>query len=265
MVNSQSWIPHEVDVERPNPARMYDYYLGGAHNFAADRELAEQALAVRPALARSARLNRRFLNRIVRYSSELGINQFLDLGSGIPTAGNVHHIAQQRNPAARIAYVDNESVAVAHSAELLAGNDYATITKADLRDAETVLSAPGIAGLLDFDQPIALLTVAVMHFIPDSEAPWDTFRRYRRALAPGSLMALSHCSTEGLPAEWTQVVELYKSSTTPVYPRTKAELERFFAGLELVEPGIVDAVDWHPDEGEQETERSGFYAAVARV
>lgn len=264
-MSEQSWVPDEVNAERPNPARMYDYYLGGAHNFAADRSLAEQAMSVQPGLARAARCNRRFLGRFVRYSVQAGIDQFLDLGSGIPTAGNVHQVAQQQNPAARVAYVDNESVAVAHSAELLADNPHASITQADLRDVEVVLSAPGVTELLDFSRPIALLTMAVMHFIPDSEAPWDLLNRYRQILAPGSTVALSHCTTEGMPGEWRELEEVYKSSTMPVYPRTKAELERFFVGMTMVEPGIVDAVAWRPDEGEQETERSGFYAAGARV
>jgi len=265
MVGDQSWIPDEVDAERPNPARMYDYYLGGAHNFAADRLLADRALAVQPALARAAQCNRRFLGRVVRYSIEAGIDQFLDLGSGIPTAGNVHQVAQQHNPSARVAYVDNESVAVAHSAELLTGNSNASITQADLRDVDAVLNAPGVAGLLDFERPVALLTVAVMHFLPDSQAPWDVFNRYCDVLAPGSTVAFSHCSLEGMPSEWNEVTELYKSSTTPVYPRNKAELERFFVGMTMVEPGIVDAVAWRPDDGEQETERSGFYATAAQV
>ncbi len=264
-MTAQSWIPDEVNAERPNPARMYDYYLGGAHNFAVDRELAERALAAQPALARSAQCNRRFLSRVVRYSIEAGIDQFLDLGSGIPTAGNVHQVAQQHNASVRVAYVDNESVAVAHSAELLADDPNTSITQADVRDVDVVLNAPGVAGLLDFGRPVALLTVAVLHFLPDSEAPWNVLDRYCRALAPSSTVALSHCTLEGMPGAWDTVTELYKSSTTPVYPRTKAELERFFAGMTVVEPGIVDAVAWRPDDGEQETERSGFYAAAAQL
>ncbi|MGH3545345.1 MAG: SAM-dependent methyltransferase, partial [Mycobacteriales bacterium] len=158
-MGEHSWIPEKVDPDLPNPARMYDYYLGGAHNFAADRELAQRALAAQPALARAAQCNRHFLGRVVRYSIGAGIDQFLDLGSGIPTAGNVHQVAQQQSPLARVAYVDNESVAVAHSAELLLNNPNASITHADLRDVDAVLSAPGVAGLLDFSRPIALLTV----------------------------------------------------------------------------------------------------------
>ena len=174
-----------VDPEVPNAARMYDYYLGGSHNFAADRAAAEKVKAAIPYAVDVARANRFFLQRAVRFCVEEGLDQFLDLGSGIPTVGNVHEAARALNPAARVAYVDNEPVTVASAAALLEGDPLATITAADIRDPDSVFAAPGVCDLLDLTRPVALLTVAVLPFVPDEDDPVALAEHYRSRLAPG--------------------------------------------------------------------------------
>ena len=187
-------VPEDEDV--PNVARIYDYFLGGSHNFAADRERAREILAARPDFAAMAQANRRFLRHGVERFLDRGIRQFLDLGSGIPTVGTVHEIAQRHGTAIRVAYVDNERIAVAHSAAIVADVPGATITDADLRDAEAVLAAPGVAGLLDFSAPVGLLALTALHFVADDADPGGLLARYRRALAPGSLLAVTHVSDD---------------------------------------------------------------------
>ncbi|MFI0462686.1 SAM-dependent methyltransferase [Saccharopolyspora sp. 5N102] len=238
-----------VDRERANPARMYDYYLGGAHNFAADREAAERVLAMLPETRTFAQENRAFLQRAVRYlATEAGIDQFLDLGSGIPTVGNVHEIAQGLNPDARVVYVDHEPVAVAQSQRMLAGNERATIIRADLRHPDLVLGHPDTRRLLDFSRPVAVLMISVFPFIPDSDDPAGIIASYRRACAPGSHLALSHSLTpEYWPGEVAQAIELYQSSTHPLHLRNPDQVMGLFAGYELVPPGVVFTSAWRPD------------------
>ena len=253
-----------VDFERANAARMYDYFLGGGHNFAVDREQAAQVVARHPDFVRVCQANRSYLARVVRACGERGIDQFLDLGSGVPTVGNVHEIAQRIRPDARVAYVDIEPVATTYAATILAGDGGATITRADLRDVDAVLRAPGVAGLLDFSRPVALLAVAVLHFLPGDLVP--VLAAYRRALVPGSLVVLSHGSDDqddpDLAARARASSEQYRTSDTPATARSRAELRRVLSGLELVPPGLVDLVAW-PEKGDDEP--VGIYAAVARV
>lgn len=258
------WVSGEIDLTRANPARMYDYYLGGTQNFPVDRELADQAIALRPELPRAARLNRAFLGRAVRCAIDLGIRQFLDLGSGIPTEANVHEVAHAADRRCRIAYVDVEPVAVAHSHRLLAGQPRVSVTQADLRDVPTVLAATGAPGQLDLSEPVALLLVAVLHFLSPEDDPAAVVQRYVEALAPGSLVAISHVTTENLSADWKRVAGLYQRSATPIYPRTRAEVTAMFGPLPLVSPGLVDAVHWRPDPDALPQSVSGFYAGVAR-
>lgn len=256
----------EVDLERPNAARMYDYVLGGAHNFKVDRDAVAEALAGHPAGVRTIRENRAFLGRAVRWCLDQGIDQFLDLGSGVPTVGNVHEIAHASNPAARVAYVEVEPVAVAHAREITADLDTVSITHADLRDRHQVLTAPGVAGLLDFSRPIALLVVAVLHYLPDPDAP-DALAGYVAALPAGSAVVFSHTSTDhddpALAAGMAAAAEVYRRSPTPGVMRDRAQLRALLdhAHLALVEPGLVDVAGW-PD---QQDEPSGHYGAVARL
>lgn len=240
----------EIDVERPNPARMYDYYLGGAHNFAVDRQAADKVLAVLPETRTFARDNRAFLQRAVRHLvGEAGITQFLDLGSGIPTVGNVHEIAQAANPECRVVYVDHEPVAVAQSRRLLTGNPRTAVISADLRERDLILNHPSTRELLDFSRPIALLMVAVFPFIPDADRPAEIIASYRDNCVPGSYLALSHSLTPDYwPGAVAEAIELYTHSTHPLFLRAPDEVAPFFAGYELIDPGLVMAAAWRPDQ-----------------
>jgi hypothetical protein len=263
-VNQAAWVPKDVDVALPSAARVYDYLLGGAHNFAADRAVGEKVLQVLPDGRQVAISNRSFLRRAVRHLVGLGITQFLDLGSGIPTSGNVHEIAQAADPSARILYVDHDEVAVAHSELMLAGNAGATVLAADLTQPSAILDAPITREFLDFSRPIGLLMVAVFHFVPDTSDPAGIVAAYRDALPAGSYLALSHLTADHQPEAMAGVVEAMKHSRDPMYFRTYADVVPMFAGLELVEPGLVSAPSWRPDAGVRELGPEGVYAGVGR-
>jgi hypothetical protein len=253
-----------VNPEIPNAARMYDYHLGGSHNFAADRAAAERTKAAMPWISHAARANRNFLRRAVRFCHEQGIDQFLDLGSGIPTGGNVHEVARAGNPDARVAYVDNEPVTVASCVALLAGDPLATITATDIRDPDAVFAAPGVHDLLDFSRPVALLTVAVVHFVPDEDDPAGLMADYRSRLAPGSFHALSHATGDHDPEHAAAGAATYQNTANPVSIRSWDQVEKMFGGLGLVEPGLVDATRWHPEDTVG-PEHTGSWAGIARV
>lgn len=241
-----SWVPEGLDVSRPSAARMYDYLLGGGHNFDADRRLAARVSGAHPGCWDIARLNRAFLRRAVLELSAAGVQQFLDLGSGIPTVGNVHEIAQGADPAARVVYVDHDPVAVAHCELILKGNDRAGVVLADLRDPDSILTSPTTHRLLDFDQPVGLLMVCAAHFIADDADPVGLLGRYRAALAPGSYLALSHLTADSGAAEMDALVEVMRGSKDPIHPRSRAQITELFAGFELVEPGLVSVAEWRP-------------------
>lgn len=255
----------QVDTEHPNPARMYDYFLGGAANFAADREAAERAAVAFPNIRSCVRQNRAFLNRAVHFLCMQGVHQFLDLGSGMPTVGNVHDIAHQHNPAAKVAYVDHEPVVVAHARRLLDGDPRITITQADIRKPGEVLVAPEVAGLLDFGRPIAVLAVAILHFVPDSYGPQDILATYRNASAPGSYLALSHISqvtlTDAQVAAFTAIYQ-----PTPGVFRTQEEIRKLFAGYEMIDPGLLLVPKWRSEQqqplSQQDSEQCNLYGAV---
>lgn len=258
-----SWIPGEIDVARPNAARMYDYFLGGAHNFDVDRALADQLLAVAPEIRDIARQNRSFLRRAVRCLADAGVDQFIDIGSGIPTTGNVHEVAQARNPDARVAYVDVEPVAVAHSALMLRGNDRATVLRADLREPVTVLDAPEVRDLIDLDRPVALLMVSMLHFVSDQQQPAAIVAEYRRRLPAGSHLAITHVTAN---EHADQVQTLYEQTATPLFTRPRDQIAAMLTGLELLEPGLVLVPEWRPDAPPDGSEdRSSSYAAVGVV
>jgi hypothetical protein len=254
-----------IDFERANAARIYDYFLGGAHNFASDRAQAAKIVAANPDMPRVCRVNRDFLGRVVRWCLAEGVDQFLDLGSGVPTVGNVHEIALARRPEARIAYVDFEPVAVQHAREITAGLDGVSVTRGDLRQPEEVLRDPGVADLLDFDRPVAILAVAVLHFI-DDDLP-AIFGRYRDALGAGSILALNHGSSDQddpVLAEGVRAIERgYRGAATPVVLRDRTQIRALLDGFELVPPGLVDPAHWPvPSPG---VEPVGAYAAVGRA
>jgi SAM-dependent methyltransferase len=243
-----SWVPPGVDTQRANAARVYDYWLGGSHNFLADQDVGRAIAAVEPNVRAIARANRAFVGRAVRFLQASGIRQFLDIGSGIPTQGNVHEVAQHGDPGARVTYVDIDPVAIAHSKAILAGNENTAIIDADLRDPEKILGHPAARGLIDFGQPVGLLNVAILHFISDAEDPWRLLATLRDALAPGSYLVLCHATNESKPTVARAAEKVYNSSVaTQVHMRSHAEILRFFDGFDLVDPGLVYIPLWRPD------------------
>lgn len=258
-----------VDISMPNAARMYDYLLGGCHNFAIDRETAEKAMAAGRVSPLPARANRSFLRRAVRFMVDQGVEQFLDLGSGIPTVGNVHEIAQYAKPEAHVVYVDNEPIAVAHARQLLAGNPSAAIIGSDLRDVEVILNDPETRRLLDFDKPVGVLMVAVFHFIPDLDDPAGIIGRYLGALRAGGYLALSHYTEDGYTPEKRKLAAAGRAAYgTQVVGRSRDELAGLMGGLEIVEPGVVYTPEWRPDDEQPivgNPADAEIYAVVARV
>ncbi|WP_326948519.1 SAM-dependent methyltransferase [Amycolatopsis sp. NBC_01307] len=257
-------IPEGVDIKLPSAARVYDWLLGGSHNFDADRVVGERVMAVLPSGRQVAASNRAFLRRAVRYMIDQGVTQFLDLGSGIPTVGNVHEVAQALDPACRVVYVDYDEVAVAHSRLILEGNRDAVVVEADLCRPQTVLTDPDVRALLDFDRPIGLLMVAVFHFVPDDLRPAEIVADYRAALPPGSFVALSHLTADHAPREMAAVADAMRHSRDPMYFRPYSDVAALFDGLELVEPGVVSAPLWHPEPGIRDAEPDDVYAGVGR-
>jgi S-adenosyl methyltransferase len=271
-VADQGWR-RDINTSVANSARIYDYLLGGKDNFPADREVAEQVLAVVPVSRMVTRQNRTYLRRVVRYlAAEAGIRQFLDLGSGLPTQGNVHELAQAVAPDARVVYVDNDPVVVTHGRALLEG-DNTLVVQADLRQPEEIVGHPQVRQLLDFDRPIAVLLVSVLHFVSDQQDPCGVVARLRQAVPAGSYLAISH-GTADLPVrpDLSQVemaemavktAELYRAAALPFAFRSKAEVTRLFEGWELVPPGVVFIQSWRPDDASTELP-GGFYGAVGR-
>ncbi len=261
--------PTELNLERPSAARIYDYLLGGFHNFDVDRAAAQRITEVLPEMPLFMRANRAFLRRVVRFLTDQGIDQFLDLGSGIPTVGNVHEIAQQANPSASVVYVDNEPVAVTHSRTILQGNSKATVIQADIRQPDVILGHPETRRLLDFNKPTAVLLLSVLLFVTDDEEAYRVVRSVRDALAPGSYIAISHPTPDETPPEQAEKAErLYAAIGTPVRVRSYNEVERFFEGLEMVEPGLVYVPLWRPEGPDDlflnNPELSGYYGGIGR-
>lgn len=261
-----AWAPWEVDIDRPSAARMYDYYLGGSHNFAADRDLARQAVDDWPELPRILRANRAFLRRAVRFCVAQGIDQFLDVGSGIPTAGSVHEVARAVDPGARVVYVDVDPVAVAHARALLVDDARCGVVEADFCDVDAVLEDPVTRAVLDLDRPVALLVVALLHFVPDERRPGAVLAGYREATAPGSHLVVSHASADGAPEKADGHVSLYRRTATPMSMRSHDEVVALFEGFTLVDPGVVLLPQWRPDEHDAVDDLESFtgYAGVGR-
>ncbi len=251
MQNPPRWVSTNGDVDRPNVARLFDYYLGGAHNFAVDREFAEQSMNHIPTAA-MVQHTRAFLRRAVRLCVANGIRQFLDLGSGIPTAGNVHEVAQQADPTCRVVYVDNDPVTVAHSRTMLRDNAGAAIAEADIRDGDAVLSAPEVRGLLDLSQPVAVLMVAILPYVAEADRPAELVGRYRDAIADGSYLVISHLTGDEQPEMVEKLVSVATETMTPIVARSKSDIEAMLTGFDLLEPGLVLATSWR-GEGEPET------------
>ncbi|WBB92117.1 SAM-dependent methyltransferase [Verrucosispora sp. WMMC514] len=254
-----SWAPAELDLTRPNAARIYDYFLGGSHNFAADRRAADAVLAVAPHVADAARANRAFLRRAVHYALQQGIHQFLDLGSGIPTVGNVHDIAHHVNADARVLYVDVEPVAVAHARALLGDHPFVDVIQADICFPDFILRNPATQRLIDLTRPVAVLFVSVLHFIPgDVDAIVEPFRA---AMSPGSALVISHATSGTATAETDEVQRLYQRTPTPLQLRAAAEIEALFGDFAMLPASrsvvpatgtaLVPVAQWRPDADDQ--------------
>jgi hypothetical protein len=241
----------EIDTSRPHPARMYDYYIGGKNHFAADRVVADAALAHWPAGRIGLRENRRFLGRTVRYlAGEAGIRQFLDIGSGLPATANVHEIAQAVDPSCRVAYVDNDPMVLAHARALLASSPEGRTAyiQADLKSPLDILSSPSVRSVIDFDQPVALMLVAVLHFLGDEDKPETALKILLDALPPGSYLAASHITAEHEPEGIAAGQRLYREAGIQMQIRDSDEFASLaFSDLELVPPGVVLVTEWRPD------------------
>lgn len=262
-----SWAPDEVDIDRPSAARVYDHYLGGLHNFAVDRAMAARAVADWPELPRIMQANRAFLRRAVRHLAARGIDQFLDIGSGIPTVGNVHEVAQAADPDAHVVYVDIDPVAVAHSRAILADDPRTGVVQADFTDVSAILDDPVTRSLLDLSRPVGVLVVALLHFVGDERRPAEVLGRYREAMAPGSFLVVSHASADGAPDRADEHQSLYRRTATPMTMRSRDEVAALLEGFSLEEPGIVFLPEWRPDDpgaAPAHPERFTGYAAVGR-
>lgn len=236
------------DPETPSTARMYDYYLGGKNNFPADREAAEEVMAKMPpgTIRTAARQNRMFLGRAVRFLAGQGVRQFLDIGTGLPTMGNVHEVAQGVAPDCRIVYVDHDPVVLAHGRNMLSSVSGATIIGHDLRQPPAILADHELRGLFDLSQPVAVLLVAVLHFIKDAEDPRGILAELMGAMAPGSYLVISHATADSYQ-ELDDAIQAYSTASSSMHNRTRAEIEALFTGLDLVDPGVVWLAQWRPD------------------
>lgn len=264
-----AWAPHGIDLNVPSVSRMYDYYLGGSHNFEVDRETARRAIEAWPGLPKVMQTNRAFMRRAIRFALDEGVTQFLDIGSGIPTFGNAHEVALAAEPGARIVYVDNDPVAVAHSRAVLNGESRTAIVSADFRSPQDVLESPEVERLLDLGKPVALMLVALLHFIADKDEPRGTVGEFARALPPGSLLVLSHGSAEAHARRHdggAGLRQVYSGTSAPLAVRSRDEIERFFDGFDLVDPGLVPVSHWRPEDpvGPEDPVASGGFAGVGR-
>jgi hypothetical protein len=242
----------ELHQDRPHSARMYDYYLGGKTNYRADRAAAGQVVAAWPGVMVAARVNRAFMRRAGHWlAAEQGIRQFLDIGTGIPTEPNLHQVVQSVHPDARVVYADNDPIVLTHAQALMAGTEEGRTAyiEADATDPEAILNAPVLAETLDMSQPVALSLVALLHFVPDEDKPYDVIERLVSALAPGSALVLTHVTPDFDPEAMEKVVQIYRAGGTMAQVRSKIEFARFFDGLELVDPGIEVPHRWLPEDG----------------
>jgi hypothetical protein len=255
------------DRSLAHPARMYDYWLGGKDNFAVDRELAERVATNAPHITLACRENRAFLGRAARYAAAVGLRQFVDIGAGFPTMGNTSEVVHSVAPEARVVYVDNDPVVLAHGRALLAGRDggRTQMVAGDLRAPERIVTDPQLLQQIDFAEPVAVLMVAIMHFVRDSEDPAGIIARLRKCMVPGSLLIFSH-ATFDYDLRVLNNARVYNDATAPFIPRTRAQLERLLGGFELVEPGLVELPLWRPDGARPlPAQHINMYAAVGTV
>jgi hypothetical protein len=259
------WLPPEINTGVAHPARVYDYFLGGKDNFAADRALADAVAAAMPSAASMARANRAFLGRAVRYlASEAGVRQFLDVGTGIPTAGNTHELAQAVAPDSRVVYVDNDPIVLAHARALMT-SDPAGVTafiQADLREPGRILADPVLRRTLDLGEPVALMLIAILMYVSDEDNPWDLVAELVDALPSGSYLTLTHPTADFNPEEATAAVAATRQGGISFTARGEADVAAYFTGLDLVSPGVVPVLAWHPDGRAPADPRAAYYYAA---
>lgn len=267
MNDSPRWVPAQIDTNVPHPSRMHDYWLGGCHNFAADRELAEKIMQLMPGIEDLSRINQSYLRRAALFLVGQGIRQFLDIGSGVPTVGTVHEIVHRADPECRVVYVDADRVSVAHTELILEHVDRAAVLLGDVRDIDGVLDAEPTRRLLDIEAPIGLIAPA-MHFYPDSMDPAGLLATYRDRLAPGSFLVLGQCTGDTTIPGHEQVVDAYRATRYRIYLRSHAQTLRMCDGFDLVEPGLVGFAHWRTeglaDLSSDPAINSLIYAAVGR-
>ncbi len=237
----------DVGTDKPHPARMYDYYLGGKDNFEADRIAAEKVMSVVTDAQKLAQANREFLVRAVRMMAACGIDQFIDLGTGFPTSPNVHEVSREKHPDVRVVYVDNDPVVVSHNRALRSGPGVVSIF-GDIRDPDSILSDPELTRAIDFTRPVGVVFVAVLHFVTDDDRPQDIIGAFRSRMAPGSMLAISHLTSDGTSEPVVRTLrQVYAGATAPIVFRTGSEIEALFGGMPLVEPGVVEIQQWRPE------------------
>jgi SAM-dependent methyltransferase len=260
-----SWKALGIRTDIPHPARVYNYLLGGKDNFAADRDAAQMSLSVMPQIRDSARGNRQFLLRAVRYLRDAGIRQFLDIGTGLPASPSIHEVASAGGARSRVAYVDNDPVVFMRAEAVTVNDESALSVPADMRDVDEVLSAAG--KLLDFSQPVGLLFVASLHNIPDADDPAGLVARYLAALAPGSYLVISHVTGDFAPEQMAMVTASYAQRGTVFVGRTREQVTAMFNGRDLIAPGVVQISYWRPEGGAPDVnaDRVWGYAGVARL
>jgi SAM-dependent methyltransferase len=269
MTKTDDWDSVGVSTEKHNIARYYDYLLGGYHNFEVDRKVGDLVIKACPDIRLGALANRAFLRRAVKFLCQQGVDQFLDLGSGIPTSGNVHEVAQKINPAAHVFYVDNDPVAVIHSQAMLKDNPNATVLQEDIIHIGKILEHPSFTALIDLHRPLGVLMLSVLHFINDEGHLQKILQVLKDRLAPGSYLVISHFSVEGAPIETiAQLNRLAAGGSSNSVSRTLAETSRLFDGFDLVEPGVVRIPSWRPESPEdllvEEPERALAFAGMGR-
>ncbi|MFJ3233885.1 SAM-dependent methyltransferase [Streptomyces sp. NPDC086787] len=257
--------PPEIDTSRPHPARMYDYFLGGKDNYEVDREAAERMIRAAPEVRAGVRANRGFMHRAVHHVvAQGGVRQILDVGTGLPTEPNVHQIAHAVAPDTRVVYVDNDPIVSAHSMALMSGTD-TSVVLADLRDPRAILDHPEVRAVIDFGEPVALLLVAVVHFIAESEDPEGILATLRDALPTGSYLVLSHATGDVHDDRREDAAAVYNSATASLNLRSHGRILDFFGDFTLVEPGLVKVTGWRPEKAEvRDAPPIGIYGGVAR-
>lgn len=260
-------LPPDIDTSVAHTARVYDYWLGGKDNFAADRALGDAMVQAIPTLPAMARANRDFLGRAVRYLvTEVGIRQFLDIGTGIPTAGNVHEIAQQVAPESRVLYVDHDPIVQSHAQALMTSTSQGRteFVLAEFSEPESILADPALAKTLDLEEPVALMLVAILMYFHDSDGVHDWVQTLVDALPSGSHVVVTHPTADFDPKAVSGAVAAATHAGITLVPRSKAEIERFFTGLEIVDPGVVPVLAWHPDDVPKDPNAAYYWAGVAR-